>query len=796
MSNTNAETIRDFLISLGFDIDNASEQKFNSMVAGVTANVLKLGAAVEGAALAVVGFTAQVANGLDKLYWQAQRTGGAVEQIKSLGYAVSQAGGTVEGLNSSLEGVAKFLRNNPGGEGFLRNMGIQTRDANGKLRDTASLVALVGERLSALPTYRANQYASILGIDENTLMAMRRGIGGYASDYHRIIKTLGYNPEVASQHANAFMTQMYQLKLVMGSAKEKVGGELARVLTPSVEKFTKYILANWPAIEKIIMSVVKAILTMSEILGQLVFRGAKGIQDLIGWWKQLDDGSQNLIKAFGLIAAAWWALNLKFLASPIGIVMSLLAALFLLYDDYQTWKEKGNSFFDWSEWNSSLEYILKKLDEFKEWFKNSPIGQWFKDTNSEVDLLQAAFAGLATYLAVSWVGKILGAFGKIGSSLKWLGKLAAVAMVIDSYGRLGDIQKEAKENGVDVGTHLYNKIKENEKNAEAFLTWDDIRNWATGSKEVKTGNHVTQDTLDIPTGDPKIDALKAKTRRGEMTLDELNSIISGTPQKGKPLLESMAGYFSMLEKKYGLNPGLLYGIAMTESSGDPNAIGKQTRFGKAKGMFQFMPDTAAQYGLKGDDIFDPYKAAEAAARYLSYLLKLHNGDIDKMLASYNWGETRVLKKGISNLPKETKNYLPRVKSHMANAPKASPQNSNFDPRMFDNALANISNMVGSIDPRIIDNAMVNISNMVGSIGPRIINNAQANIDNMMSQSVPYTAQLLLAGTGSASNQTTISPTYNVNVSGVESPREAAVLTSEAVQRTNAILVRSLQTKVS
>lgn len=280
MSN-NAETIRDFLISLGFEVDGAGEKKFSAILAGVTGNVLKLGAAVEGAALAVVGFTAQVASGLDKLYWQAQRTGATAEQIKSLGYAVSQAGGSVDGLNSSLEGVAKFLRNNPGGEGFLRNMGIQTRDTNGKLRDTASLVALVGERLSAMPHYRANQYAGILGIDENTLMAMRRGIGGYASDYQRIMKTMGYNPTAAAKHANTFMTELYKLRTVMGVGKDKIGGELARVLTPSIEKLTSLILKHWPTIEKIIMSVVKAILDLSEMLGQLVYRGAKGIQDLI-----------------------------------------------------------------------------------------------------------------------------------------------------------------------------------------------------------------------------------------------------------------------------------------------------------------------------------------------------------------------------------------------------------------------------------------------------------------------------------------------------------------------------------
>lgn len=47
----NAETIKDFLISLGFEIDSAGERKFSAVVAGVTANVIKMGAAVEGLSL-------------------------------------------------------------------------------------------------------------------------------------------------------------------------------------------------------------------------------------------------------------------------------------------------------------------------------------------------------------------------------------------------------------------------------------------------------------------------------------------------------------------------------------------------------------------------------------------------------------------------------------------------------------------------------------------------------------------------------------------------------------------------
>nr|MDM8920619.1 hypothetical protein [Escherichia coli] len=49
----NAETIKDFLVSLGFSVDDAGAKKFGSVLAGTTANVIKMGLAVEGAALSV-----------------------------------------------------------------------------------------------------------------------------------------------------------------------------------------------------------------------------------------------------------------------------------------------------------------------------------------------------------------------------------------------------------------------------------------------------------------------------------------------------------------------------------------------------------------------------------------------------------------------------------------------------------------------------------------------------------------------------------------------------------------------
>jgi soluble lytic murein transglycosylase-like protein len=54
---------------------------------------------------------------------------------------------------------------------------------------------------------------------------------------------------------------------------------------------------------------------------------------------------------------------------------------------------------------------------------------------------------------------------------------------------------------------------------------------------------------------------------------------------------------------------------------------------------QFMPDTAARYGLR--DPHNPEQAIDAAARYLRDLLRKFGGRVDLAVAAYNAGEATV-----------------------------------------------------------------------------------------------------------------------------------------------------------
>ncbi|EJE6943277.1 lytic transglycosylase catalytic [Salmonella enterica] len=400
----NAETIKDFLVSLGFGIDEAGYEKFESVLAGVTANAIKTGLAVEGAALSVVAFTAKIASGLDNLYWASQRTGATVQGIQSIGYAVSQVGGSVDAARSSLESLSRFVRNNPGAEGFLNRLGVQTRDASGNMRDMAAIFTGVGQKLSSMPYYRANQYAQMLGIDENTLMAMRRGLGQFSAQYSEMTKAIGFNADQAAVSSNRFMTSLKAFGEMAGMARDKIGSNLAEGMTGSIDNLRKRILENFPKIETTITKIVKGILWLGDIVGRVAFRIVEGVGDIIDWWGKLDKETKTLIEVIGGLVVAMRILNSTFWMSPVGLITGLIVALGLLWEDYKTWKEGGNSLIDWEKWQPAID----KAKDAMVWLRDHLL-----ELKDSVGGWQKSLEILGTFIAGVWVSKVLGAFGKI-----------------------------------------------------------------------------------------------------------------------------------------------------------------------------------------------------------------------------------------------------------------------------------------------------------------------------------------------------------------------------------------------
>lgn len=117
-------------------------------------------------------------------------------------------------------------------------------------------------------------------------------------------------------------------------------------------------------------------------------------------------------------------------------------------------------------------------------------------------------------------------------------------------------------------------------------------------------------------------------------------------QRYIPLTGEYFPYFEKVLESYGIPEDLKY-LAVAESYLNPNA----TSFAKAAGIWQFMPKTGKEYGLKQTDYIDErrdvYKSTDAAAKLLrdnhNELLKEGLDDWLLAMCAYNAGLGNVRK---------------------------------------------------------------------------------------------------------------------------------------------------------
>ncbi len=107
--------------------------------------------------------------------------------------------------------------------------------------------------------------------------------------------------------------------------------------------------------------------------------------------------------------------------------------------------------------------------------------------------------------------------------------------------------------------------------------------------------------------------------------------------------------------KNGVDPKLVYYVIRQESNFKLGARSHKN----AQGLMQMIPATAERF--KVEDPYDPQQNIEGGVRYLRWLLKRFNGDVNLALAGYNAGEGAVEKCG-NKVPeyKETQNYVKKI----------------------------------------------------------------------------------------------------------------------------------------
>lgn len=169
-----------------------------------------------------------------------------------------------------------------------------------------------------------------------------------------------------------------------------------------------------------------------------------------------------------------------------------------------------------------------------------------------------------------------------------------------------------------------------------------------------------QHPLEIPVNN------NARPTRNEKPADSLD-----LPKGAVLRVQQLRPVLDPILRQEGI-PAELSAVVLVESGGQSEALSPKG----ARGIWQFMPDTARRYGLAvdldKDERIDVLKSTRAAARYLR---DLHSrfGSWALALAAYNAGEEAVQRAiertgardfaGLGrSLPPETRSYVPGVLS--------------------------------------------------------------------------------------------------------------------------------------
>lgn len=308
-----SETLREFLVSLGYKVDASSEKRFTASLDGTLKAALKVGAAVAAMAVAIQAAVVASARSLEDLYFASQRAGASAENFRAFGYAVSQMGGSVAGANSTLENFGRLLRENPGTRGMLASLGINVSAG----RDATAMLADLGRAFQRMQPHVAAAYGAQLGIDERTRLAITADpdqLTRHSGRQREVTRSLGMDFASATENARNLMVQVRDLGMVIETVLLKAVSDLMSAgFDRELRSLGDFLVANGPQISTAISNIARAIIWLVR---KLVEFGTEGIPKIVQFAEQIDKAAQAVggweaaLKGVLAFAAGAWAVGM------------------------------------------------------------------------------------------------------------------------------------------------------------------------------------------------------------------------------------------------------------------------------------------------------------------------------------------------------------------------------------------------------------------------------------------------------------------------------------------------------
>ena len=236
-----SDVIKEFLVSLGFKVDEASFRKFKDGVSVSAADVGKLGLAATGTAVAVAAAVVKISKEYENLYWASQRTGATVANLQAVSYAASQIGLSADQGKGAIEAMAASMRMNPGLQGLASAYGASAKDPVERIQQ---LIAGMKKAFGPDGYFAAAMQAGNFGISEPVFFQMWNNIDKMkeeTDDYKKRAKEAGFNSDELAKRSNELQTSLRQLSSDLGLLGDKMLANLVGPAKDAVEWFDKLV---------------------------------------------------------------------------------------------------------------------------------------------------------------------------------------------------------------------------------------------------------------------------------------------------------------------------------------------------------------------------------------------------------------------------------------------------------------------------------------------------------------------------------------------------------------------------
>ena len=347
----NGAVIKEFLVGLGFQVDEQGLKKFEDGVKGATIAVAAIGAASMAAAGAVVAFVAGVADRLDAVGDAADRIGTTADELMRLQYVATLSGSSAQAATATMENLSRVIGEASMGVGrgamMFEKLGLKAKHADGTLKTTSEVLADVGDKIKDLDRAEQIAFLSKLGIDPSMIGALTGGMQQLGAEFDALYKAAGVDLNQAAEASGAFNDALDRLRMTFDAVRTAVAVKFMPQIARGIDTVRQFLVQNLPKIIRAVEPIFSIILRIAEAFITLAGRIASGAAKIIGWFVKLNDATDGWAGYLLAAAAAWMFLNLSFLKTPLGMLLSLAAVVALLIDDFLTFKEGGDSLIDW-----------------------------------------------------------------------------------------------------------------------------------------------------------------------------------------------------------------------------------------------------------------------------------------------------------------------------------------------------------------------------------------------------------------------------------------------------------------